>query len=57
MKITLSGMVGSGKSTNAKLFAKELGYKHYSVGDLMREMAKERGIPPVSYTHLTLPTN
>ena len=42
MIITISGIAGSGKSTVAKLLAKKLNYKHYSVGDFMREIAKER---------------
>ena len=45
MIITISGRAGSGKSTVAKIIAKKLGIKHYSIGDLMREMALERGIP------------
>lgn len=44
MIITISGSLGSGKSTVAKLLAKKLGYKHYSMGDFQRELAKERGI-------------
>jgi cytidylate kinase len=44
MKITLSGLPGSGKSTVGKALAKKLGLKHVSAGDFMREMAKERGI-------------
>ena len=44
MIITISGKAGSGKSTVAKEFAKKLGIKHYSVGDLMRNMAEEKGI-------------
>ncbi len=43
MIITISGIAGSGKSTVAKLLAKKLNYKHYSIGDFMRELAKERG--------------
>lgn len=43
-KITISGALGSGKSTIAKALAKKLNYKHYSSGDFMREMAKERKI-------------
>ncbi len=44
MKITISGTPGSGKSTIAKMLAASLKYKHFSSGDFMREMAKERGI-------------
>jgi len=44
MIITISGRAGSGKSTVAKLLAKKLKLRHYSIGDLMRNMAKEKGI-------------
>jgi len=44
MIITISGIAGSGKSTVAKLLAKKLNYKHYSVGDFMREIAKQRNL-------------
>ncbi|OVE75071.1 hypothetical protein BVX95_00265 [archaeon D22] len=44
MKITVSGKAGSGKSTIAKELARILSYKHYSMGDLQRELAKERGL-------------
>lgn len=44
MIITISGIAGSGKSTAAKSLAKKLGYKHYSIGDFMRELAKEKGM-------------
>jgi len=44
MIITISGQAGSGKSTAAKLLAKKLRMKHYSVGDLRRKMALERGM-------------
>ena len=44
MIITISGRAGSGKSTAAKLLAKKLNLKHYSMGDLQREIAKEKGI-------------
>ncbi|MEK6949259.1 MAG: (d)CMP kinase [Nanoarchaeota archaeon] len=44
MIITISGRAGSGKSTTAKELAKKLNLKHYSIGDLMRQIAKEKGI-------------
>ncbi|MFC1801306.1 (d)CMP kinase [Nanoarchaeota archaeon] len=44
MIITISGKPGSGKSTIAKLLAQKLNLKHYSTGDFMRKIAKDRGI-------------
>ena len=44
MIIVIGGRAGSGKSTIAKLVAKKLKLKHYSIGDLQRQIAKERGI-------------
>jgi CMP/dCMP kinase len=44
MKITISGMIGSGKSVIADELAKRLGYKRYSSGEFMRNMAEEKGI-------------
>jgi predicted cytidylate kinase len=44
MKITISGMPGSGKSTVSKIVAERLGLKLYSVGDFMRDIAKTRGM-------------
>ncbi|MBI2564894.1 cytidylate kinase family protein [Candidatus Woesearchaeota archaeon] len=44
MIITISGNPGSGKSTVGKLLAKNLGYKYYSIGDLMGKFAAEQGI-------------
>ena len=44
MIITISGAPGSGKSTVAKLVAQKLGYRHYSAGDFMREIAEKRGL-------------
>ena len=42
MRITISGKAGSGKSTIAKLLSKKLKLQHYSIGDIMRNMAKEK---------------
>ncbi len=44
MIVTISGKAGSGKSTVAKLLSEKLKLKHYSIGDLMRAMAMEKGI-------------
>lgn len=44
MILTISGMPGSGKSTVAKLLARQLDYKHYSSGDFMGELAVKRGM-------------
>ena len=52
MRITISGTAGSGKSTVARLVAKELGYRHYSMGDLQREIAKEKGLSIVELGEL-----
>lgn len=42
--ITISGSLGSGKSSTAKGVAAALGYRHFSSGDLFRKIAKERGL-------------
>ncbi|MBI2659332.1 cytidylate kinase family protein [Candidatus Woesearchaeota archaeon] len=42
MRITISGKAGSGKSTVARMLSERLKFRHYSIGDLMRVMAKER---------------
>lgn len=42
--ITICGVLGSGKSTAAKRVASVLGYEHFSGGDFMRAMAKDKGI-------------
>lgn len=42
--ITIAGRPGSGKSTTSKGIAAELGYQHFSSGDLFRAIGRERGI-------------
>ncbi len=44
MIISISGNLGSGKSTVGKMLAKKLGFKHYSTGDFWRELARQRGL-------------
>ena len=41
--ITIAGKPGSGKSTASKAVAMELGYEHFSSGDLFRAIGKELG--------------
>ena len=52
MIITISGKAGSGKSTIAKELAKKLKLKHYSIGDLMRQIAKEKNISLIELSKL-----
>jgi len=42
--ITIAGIPGSGKSSAARGIARDLGYEHFSSGDLFRKMAAARGI-------------
>lgn len=41
---TISGTPASGKSNAAKASAAELGYRHFSTGDLMRKLGVDRGL-------------
>lgn len=44
MKITITGNLGSGKSTISKMLSKELNLKRLGIGDFMGEIALERGL-------------
>lgn len=50
--ITIAGALGSGKSSTAKLVAQELGYRHFSSGDLFRAIAAERGVSIEEINHV-----
>lgn len=50
--ITINGTPGSGKSTFARLLAKRLNYKFYSVGDERRASAELRGITLAEFNKL-----
>jgi CMP/dCMP kinase len=50
--ITIAGMLGAGKSSTARLVAEELGYQHFSSGDLMRAIGKERGIDDICQVNI-----
>jgi CMP/dCMP kinase len=41
--ITIAGSPGSGKSSTAKALAAAVGFRHFSSGDLFRQLAAERG--------------
>ncbi|MBV9198988.1 MAG: cytidylate kinase family protein [Alphaproteobacteria bacterium] len=41
--ITIAGSIGSGKSSTAKAVASALKFRHFSSGDLFRQIAAERG--------------
>ncbi len=42
--ITISGAIGSGKSSVAKMLAQKLGWQYYSTGMAQRKIAEEMGI-------------
>ena len=42
--ITISGVIGSGKSTVAKMLSQKLGWQYYSTGMAQRKIAEEMGI-------------
>jgi cytidylate kinase len=42
--ITICGGLGSGKSSTAKRVASELGYQHFSSGDLFRQVGIDMGL-------------
>ena len=44
MHITLTGNLGSGKSTIAGIMSEKYGFEIYSTGKIQRELAKERGL-------------
>ena len=50
--ISIGGRAGSGKSTVSRLLAKKLGFRHYSMGDLRRKMARERGMSLAEFNRL-----
>ena len=62
MIATVSGPPGSGKTTASRLLSEKLGYPLVYVGNIFREMAKERGMSLADFTvritaGSSLPTN
>ncbi len=49
MRFSITGHLGSGKSTICKLLNKEYGFDIISAGSLMREMASEKGVSVLDF--------
>lgn len=52
--ISLSGQLGSGKSTIGKMLASKLGYTFYSTGSVQRKIASERGMTTLELNQLSM---
>ncbi len=52
MHITITGRLGSGKSTVAKLLVEKHDYIYYSTGTIMRELAAEAGMSICDYNKM-----
>ena len=52
MLITISGVPGSGKTTVARLVARELGLEHVYAGDIFRRQAEAAGLSLAEYLAL-----
>ena len=52
--ITISGQLGSGKSTIAQMISKQLGWMYYSTGMAQRSIAQEKGITTTELNRLAI---
>ena len=52
--ITVSGQLGSGKSTIVKMLGEKLGWQTYSTGQAQRQIAEKMGISTVELNRLAL---
>ena len=52
--ITISGVIGSGKSTVAKMLSQKLGWQYYSTGMAQRKIAEEMGLTTIELNALSL---
>lgn len=57
MKITITGALHSGKSTIAKAISEALDYTYFSVGELQRKLAVEKGMSITEYNKYMLDNN
>lgn len=52
MIVTVSGLIGSGKTTVAEAIKRKFEFRHISAGMIFREMARERGVSLEEFTKL-----
>ncbi|MEM4244964.1 MAG: cytidylate kinase family protein [Candidatus Nanoarchaeia archaeon] len=52
MIVTISGLPGSGKTCVAKLLAKKLGFKFFSMGDIVQKFATDKGMTLLEFNKL-----
>ena len=57
MKITITGDLYSGKSSVAKGVCEEMDYTYYSVGELQRKLAVEKGMTIMEYNDYVFQNN
>ncbi len=50
--ITISGALGSGKSTIMRMLAEKLGYETYSTGSAQRQIAQKYGVTTLELNHI-----
>lgn len=50
--ITISGLIASGKTTQAKALAQRLGLRYLSAGEVMRRWARERGVNLLRFSEM-----
>jgi cytidylate kinase len=52
MIISYNGSLGAGKSTIAEKIAKKLNFKHYYMGQVLRDLSKEKGMDFIDFMKL-----
>ena len=55
--IAITGDLGSGKSSVAKIICQKAGYDYFSTGSLQRKLAAEKGMNTLELNYLSEKTN